>query len=274
MIVDSHVTAGRTLAIMRERRTYQVRELASLAGISVRTLHHYDEIGLLAPRRRSAAGYRLYDEDDLLRLQQILIGRELGFPLVEIGRSLDDPQFDLKRALATQREQLLGQARRTDAMLRAIDAALGLLAAQSSRDTMNMTEIFDGFAPSKYEDEAKERWGNTEAYKESATRTSRYTAADWARYKAEQAAVYSDAVAAMTAGKRPDDPEVMAIAERLRLLIDHWFYPCSHAMHSGLASMHDADSRFSDNIDRHGKGLSGFLSAAIRANGARERSAP
>src|SRR5687768_10099157 len=112
---------------MARKRYYQVKEVAQIAGVSVRTLHHYDEIGLLVPRGRTDAGYRLYDDDDLLRLQQILIGRELGLALEQIRGSLDDPKFDRKRALLEQRGQLAQRARQTDAMLRAVDAALALL---------------------------------------------------------------------------------------------------------------------------------------------------
>src|SRR5688500_4587106 len=99
---------------MAGQRSYRVKEVAQIAGISVRTLHHYDEIGLLVPRGRTGAGYRLYDADDLLRLQQIMIGRELGLSLEEVRRSLDDPSFDRKRALVAQREQLQQRARQTD----------------------------------------------------------------------------------------------------------------------------------------------------------------
>ena len=102
---------------MARKRYYQVKELAQIAGVSVRTLHHYDEIGLLVPRGRTDAGYRLYDDDDLLRLQQILIGRELGLALEQIRGSLDDPKFDRKRALLEQRGQLAQRARQTDAMV-------------------------------------------------------------------------------------------------------------------------------------------------------------
>ena len=252
---------------MRQRRTYQIKEAAQIAGVSVRTLHHYDEIGLLVPKGRSAGGYRLYDDSDLLRLQQILIGRELGLALHEIGRSLDDPQFDLQQALRSQRQQLQQRAGRTQAMIRAVDAALAILATEDSGvETVNMSKIFDGFDPSQHEEEVQQRWGGTEAYRESKQRTSRYTAADWSRYRSEQSAVYAAAVAAMSAGRRSDDPQVLNIAERHRLLIDRWFYPCSLAMHRGLADMYEADSRFSENIDKHGKGLTAYLAAAIRAN--------
>ena len=251
---------------MARKRSYQVKEVAQIAGVSVRTLHHYDEIGLLAPRGRTDAGYRLYDDDDLLRLQQILIGRELGLPLEEIRRSLDDPGFDRRTALLAQREQLQQRAKQTGAMLRAVDAALALIDAPTEGDTMDLKPIFDGFDPSKYEKEAEQRWGDTDAYKESMKRTKRYTKEDWQRCAAEQAGVYGDALQALQAGKLPEAPEVMDIAERHRLAIDRWFYPCSHAMHAGLADMYEQDSRFAENIDKHGAGLTPFLSAAIRAN--------
>src|SRR5215469_18802920 len=199
--------------------TCQIKEAARIAGVSVRTLHHYDEIGLLVPKLRSASGYRLYGREDLLRLQQILIGRELGLTLQEIGRSLDDPRFDLRQALRSQRQQLQGRAQRTAAMLRAVDAALAILDAESAgADSMEMKTLFDGFDPSEYEDEARERWGHMDAYKESARRTASYSADDWARLKAEQERIYADAAAAMNAGTPPEDPAATSVAERHRLL--------------------------------------------------------
>jgi MerR family transcriptional regulator, thiopeptide resistance regulator len=254
---------------MARTRSYQVKEVAQIAGVSVRTLHHYDEIGLLTPRGRTDAGYRLYDDDDLLRLQQILIGRELGLPLEKIRSLLDDPGFDRKQALLAQREQLQQKVKQTDAMLRAVDAALALLDAPPEGDTMDLKQIFDGFDPSKYEAEAEQRWGDTDAYKESMKRTKSYDKEDWQRCAVEQGGVYGDAFKALQAGKSPDDPEVMDIAERHRLAIDRWFYPCSHAMQCGLADMYEQDSRFAENIDKYGVGLTPFLSAAIRANARR-----
>src|SRR4051812_45553638 len=105
---------------MSRRHSYRVQELARLSGVSVRALHHYDEIGLLVPKQRSSKGYRLYDAEDVLRLQQILIGRELGLALKEIRRSLDDPAFDRKQALLEQRRRLRAQADKTQALLRAV----------------------------------------------------------------------------------------------------------------------------------------------------------
>jgi DNA-binding transcriptional MerR regulator len=273
-----------------QSRHYQVKEVAELSGVSIRALHHYDAIGLLAPSFRSAAGYRLYGADDLLRLQQILIGRELGLSLEDIRRSLDDPSFDRRRALLEQREALRRRVQHTAEMIKAIDSAIAVI--DSSHDaeiveqvcdaprsgeaftkqegtTVDMKKIFDGFDPDKHADEAKQRWGHTDAYKLSMRRTQSYTEADWTRMKDEQNAIYADAVVAMTSGKGPSDPAAMDVAERHRLSIDRWFYPCGTQMHCGLADMYEADSRFRECIDKHSPGLTAFLSAAIRANAER-----
>ena len=257
---------------MTRSRTYQIKDVAQLAGVSVRTLHHYDSIGLLVPEARTAAGYRLYADADLFRLQQILIGRELGLSLEEIRRALDDPRFDRKTALLDQKERLTERVRQTEAMIRAIDVALDALDDGGKKGTMKMEDLFEGFDPSRYEDEVRQKWGTSEALVESEKRTRRHTPDDWKALKAERAAVYDDAHSALRAGQRPSDEAVMDIAERHRLSIDRWFYPCSHSMHSGLASMYESDDRFRQSIDRHGQGLTSFLVDAIRANAARHQS--
>jgi len=136
-------------------------------------------------------------------------------------------------------------------------------------DNDKLKKLFNGFDPSKYEDEVKQRWGNTEAYKSSAKRAKAYTEEDWKRCMAEQGTVYADAIAALKAGKAPTDPTVMDVAERHRLAIDRWFYPCSTTMHCGLADMYEADDRFRSFFEGHAPGLAAFLSAAIRANAER-----
>jgi DNA-binding transcriptional MerR regulator len=251
------------------RRTYQVKEVAALSGLSIRALHHYDSIGLLCPSGRTDAGYRLYNDDDLLRLQQILIGRELGLALEEIRRSLDEPHFDRRAALLAQRGELEARAGRAAEMIRAIDAALAVIEETTVNSKVDMKKIFDGFDPDKYADEAKQRWGNTEGYKASMKRAESYTEADWNELKQEQGAIYADAFAALTAGVRADDPRAMDIAERHRLSFDRWFYPCSTQMHCKLADMWETDRRFADNIDKYGAGLTAYLAAAVRANAKR-----
>jgi DNA-binding transcriptional MerR regulator len=256
--------------VVTRLRTYQVKDVARLTGVSVRTLHHYDSIGLLVPGGRTTAGYRLYTDADLLRLQQILIGRELGLPLEEIQRSLDDPHFDRKAALLDQRQRLRDRARQADAMIRAIDAALATLDGSVTGETA-MADLFDGFDPSRYEEEARQRWGGTEAFAETERRTKQYTRDDWQAIKAEQGEVYKTAFAALKAGKAASSDEAMNIAERHRLSIDRWFYPCSHRMHQGLASMYESDDRFRQSIDTYGEGLTTYLADAIRANAGRSR---
>ena len=130
---------------------------------------------------------------------------------------------------------------------------------------MDMKELFGGFDPAVYEAEVEQRWSG-DAYEESKRRVNKYGAEDWKRQQAEQGAIYAEAAAAMRRGVEPTAAEAMDIAERHRLSIDTWFYPCSPAMHAGLADMYEADERFRATIDRAGEGLTPFLSAAIRAN--------
>jgi DNA-binding transcriptional MerR regulator len=247
-------------------RTYTVGELAELARISVRTLHHYDAIVLLSPSKRTASGYRLNRHDDLERLQHILLYRELDFPLDAIGRLTLDPAFDRRAALVAQREQLAGRARRLEAILAAIDRAIDALSKGSSMNDADMFEVFGEFDPKQYGIEVKERWGDTDAYAESARRTARYTKDDWQAIKAESEAIGSGLGAALASGAAPGDPEVQGLVERHRLQIDQRFYPCSKEMHATLGDMYVADPRFEATYERIHPGLARFVRDAIRIN--------
>lgn len=252
---------------MAALRTYRIAEVAALAGVTVRALHHYDEIGLLTPSIRSKAGYRLYTERDLLRLQQIMIQRELGLPLEHIRRVLDDPTFDLRAALLAQKTALEQRAAQTRALLDAVNAALEHVASPDvhpEKRNETMQDLFRGFDYERYEDETQRRWGQTDAYKESARRTKSYTADDWQRFSEEQNRVYAELAALLKAGVGPGEPKTQDAIERHRSLIDRWFYPCNRDMHANLASMYEADSRFEHNIDKFEPGLTRFLVAAIR----------
>jgi DNA-binding transcriptional MerR regulator len=242
---------------------YTVGELAKLTGVTVRALHHYDEIGLVRPSRRSAAGYREYDEADVLRLQQVLVYRELGLPLDDIATVLDDPDFDRVRALRQHREVLLGKRARLDALLAAIDAAIRIKEETMTNDQVK--SLFDGFSPEVYDAEARERWGDTESYKESARRTKRYGKAEWQTIRDEADAIYARLAELMKLGAAPTDARVQEQIEAHRAHIDRWFYPCSHQMHVGLGELYVADPRFTANLDKLGAGFARYLRDAIAA---------
>jgi DNA-binding transcriptional MerR regulator len=247
---------------------FTVGELARLTGVTVRALHHYDEIGLVRPSQRTAAGYRLYADDDVLRLHQVLLFRELGLPLDEIAAAIGEAG-DQAELLRRHREVLVTRRARLDAMLAALDARLAAFEKGTQMRPEEVKSLFEGFDPAQYEDEARERWGNTEAYQESARRTKRYTKEDWDRYKAEAQAIGERIVARMRAGAPPSDEAVQAAVEDHRLLIDRWFYPCSVEMHKQLGAMYVTDPRFTANLDRIAPGYARYLSDAIAASSAR-----
>ncbi len=247
-----------------------VKQVAAIAKVSVRTLHHYDAVGLLSASSRSEAGYRLYDDGDLERLQQILFFKELGFALGDIRRIMLDPSFDRRRALVAQRRLLAEKAQRTEAMLTAIDLALLALEEGRIMDKDEMFEVFGDFDPQDYEDEVKERWGNTAAYRESMRRSAGYSKADWERFKAEGDAINREISDLMDAGVPPTDPRAMDAVERHRLQIDRWFYPCSHEMHRNLGEMYVADPRFTKTYEDIHPGMAEYVRDAIRANEQRQ----
>jgi MerR family transcriptional regulator, thiopeptide resistance regulator len=243
-----------------------VSQVAKASGISVRTLHHYDEIGLLRPSGRSDAGYRLYDPADLERLQQILFFRELEFSLEEIGKILDDPGFDLGSALRMQRQMLAEKSARAQSLIAAVDDALARL---EKGKTMTEDEIFQhwkDFKQEDHEEEAKRRWGDGDAWKESKKRTARYTKEDWEALGREAAAIYHKFTALIEAGTPATSPAAMDAAEEHREHISKWFYPCPVAMHRGLGELYVNDPRFTANIDRMRPGLSLYMRDAFRAN--------
>lgn len=246
-----------------------VSEVSRLAGVSVRALHHYDEIGLLQPSARTDAGYRLYDRADLERLQEILLFRELEVPLEDIGVLLSGGAFDRVAALELQREMLASKAVRTQALLAAVERAINAERTGVRMTKDEMFEVFGDFDPAEYEDEVKERWGESDAYKESARRTARYTKADWERFKAQSARIGTETAALMDAGVPADDPRAMDLAEEARLQIDEWFYPCSHEMHANLAAMYIADPRFTATYEKIHEGMAQYWHDAILANGVR-----
>jgi len=246
-----------------------VGQVARLAGVTVRTLHHYDELGLVVPTTRTDAGYRLYGTAQVARLQEVLFFRELGFGLDKIKEIVEGPGYDRASALERQRALLEAKAERMLQMIDAVDAAIDANERGMTMSKEDMLEVFGDFDPSEYEDEARERWGHTDAYQESQRRVARYTKEDWKRLGAEAAEINEAFLALMAAGQPAGSPEAMEVAERHRAHIGSWFYECSHEMHRGLAEMYVADPRFTENIDKAGEGLAEYMSEAIRANAPR-----
>jgi len=248
-----------------------VGELARLASVSVRTLHHYDELGLLTPSEHTEAGYRVYTDADLATLQQVLFFKELGFGLADIARIMHDPTFDRLEALRMQRRMLSDKAAQLDLIVEAVDAAIDATEGGVVMDKDDMFEAFGDFDPKEYEAEAEERWGNTDAYKESARRTKRYTKEDWIEVRKETEAVNEALAALLAEGVPAGDPRAMDQAEQHRLNIDKRFYAVSYEMHVGLAEMYIMDPRFTANYEKVAPGLAQYMHDAILANAARNK---
>ncbi|MFF0150643.1 MerR family transcriptional regulator [Micromonospora sp. NPDC005203] len=245
---------------------YTVGQVAKVARVTVRTLHHYDEIGLLSPSGRTPAGYRRYDDADLQRLQLVRYYRELGFPLEEITAIIDDPAADPAAHLRRQHELLTGRVKRLQEMVEAIEFAM-----EASKMNIQLTpeerfEVFGDVDPEQYEAEVKQRWGDTDAYRESNRRVSRYTKEDWLRNKTENEDWGRRIVTLMASGAPADSPEAMDLAEEHRQLISRWFYECSYEMQTGLADMYLADERFTAYYEKVAPGLAVYLNEAIHAN--------
>ena len=253
-----------------DRTALTVSEVARLANVSVRTLHHYDEIGLLVPGGRTDAGYRLYSDDDLRRLQEILLFRELEIPLEDIAALLAGGAFDRRAALELQRELLLQKAVRTEALIASVERAINAERTGVRMTKEEMFEVFGDFDPAEYEEEIQERWGQSDAYKESARRTTKYTKSDWERFKAESEQIGTDTARLMDEGVLASDPRAMDLAEQARKQIDTWFYPCSHEMHVNLAEMYLADPRFTATYEKIHEGMARYWHDAILANAARQ----
>ncbi|MBT2456359.1 MerR family transcriptional regulator [Streptomyces sp. ISL-86] len=250
--------------------SYSVGQVAGFAGVTVRTLHHYDEIGLLSPSGRSHAGHRRYDDADLDRLQQILFYRELGFPLDEVAVLLDDPDSDPREHLRRQHALLSDRIARLQQMAKAVEHAM-----EAKQMGINLTpeekfEVFGDFDPDDYAEEAEQRWGGTDAYKESARRAATYTKDDWKRIQDQAEDLNGRLAALMESGAAADSEEAMDLAEEHRGQISRNHYDCSYEMHTCLGEMYIADERFTAHYDAVRPGLAQFLRDAITANAVRK----
>lgn len=252
-----------------EPQSWTVGQLARLANVTVRTLHHYDAIGLLAPSERSGAGYRRYTAADLARLRDVLGYRELGFGLDEIATIVETPGADALVHLRRQRALLRGRIDRLEAMVAAIDLELEADQMGIRLTPEERFEVFGDADPAQYEAETRKRWGDTDAYRESQRRAASYDKQDWLRIRAESEAIERGLANALAEGVAPDAAQAMDAVEAHRLHIDRWFYAISPELHADMTRMYVDDARFTAHYERIAPGLAAFVHEAAVANARR-----
>lgn len=242
-------------------KSYSVSELARMAGVSVRTLHYYDKIGLLRPSARTEADYRRYGEAELLRLQQILFYKELGLSLAEIGDILNDPEFDLVAALRQHRALLQQRAAQLSRLLKTVDRTIHRL----TEKTMKMTdeELYEGFSRGKamrYQQEAREMY-DPAVVEETEKKLRKLSKAEWEVIKAEGDAITRE-LAALMERAAPEDPEVQAVIARHHAWIER-FFRAPADVYRGLAKGYAGHPEFRAFYDHYAEDLADFLSAAM-----------
>jgi DNA-binding transcriptional MerR regulator len=250
---------------MSEEGTYTVGEVARVSRVSVRTLHHYDEIGLLVPSTRSAAGYRLYRDSDLRRLQQILFYRALDFPLDVIAVMLAAPGATAEDHLRRQHAMVRQRIARHKDLLAALEKEMEARQMGMSLTPEEQFEIFGAdWREDEYAAEAEQRWGDTEAWRQSQVRTAAFTKDDWIAIKAETDANEAAFAEAMRAGEPADGPRAAELAEQHRAGVSR-FWDCDHDAHRCLAEMYVADERFRKHYDDVASGLAQYIHDAVAA---------
>lgn len=241
---------------------YSVNQLAELAGVTVRTLHHYDAVGLLRPARGTRNGYRQYGDAELLRLQQILFFREIDLPLEEIKDILDRPGFDLARALHDHRELLAHKRKRLDSLLTTIDQTIAKLTKQTPMDDKDLYTGFSKQQTEEYAAEAKQRWGNTDAYKQSVGKYEALTHEQKLKMKDDADAFMREI--ATHVGEDPTSPAVQnLIAKHFESL--RFFYEPTLEIYRGLGTMYVDDPRFAAYYAKYHPALPAFMRDAMHA---------
>ena len=236
-----------------------VKEFANLSGVSVRTLHYYDEIGLLKPSFvDDQTGYRFYDEISLERMQEIMFYRELEFSLKRIQEILSSPNYDTRKAFEEQKRLLTLKKERLERIISAVDHAM---------KGENVMKVFDNneFEKScnQYEAEVKEKWGHTDAYTEYANKSKGYSKEKYASLADGMEQMMGAFALCMEKGEKPDAAEAQELVKKLQNFITENYYTCTNEILSGLGQMYVGDERFMKNIDKHGKGTAQYISEAI-----------
>lgn len=245
--------------------SYKIKEVSDMVGVTVRTLHHYDQAGLLKPGAVTAAGYRIYSDSDLEKLQQILFLKELGFRLQEIKGIMDNPEFDRRQALNSQMKLLTAKKKRLEKIIGLVEQSL-----ESIEGGINMAknEMFQAFDTSElekhkqqYAEETRQKYGHTGAYCESQKKTAAYSKEDWASIQARGNEIYQNIADLMELS--PADPQVQKAIGAWRQHIADSFYNCTPEIFRGLGDLYVQDGRFTASIDKVKPGLARFMSEAI-----------
>ena len=242
-----------------------VGEVARTTGVTVRTLHHWESVGLLVPSGRTASGYRVYDAEDLGRLARVLTYRELGLSLEAIGRLLDDPSVDAVTTLRRQHELLVERIARLQQVAALVQTTMEARSMGIDLTPEEIAEVFGGTDPTEHAAEAEQRWGDSDAWRQSHARTSAYGRDDWARVRAEGEAIERRFADALAAGEPADGSVARGLAEEHRLHICRSYYDCTPTMHVGLADLYVSDARFAAHYDAVAPGLADYVAVAIRA---------
>lgn len=233
-----------------------VKEVSKITGVTVRTLRHYDSIGLLRPAAYTDSGYRLYDDECLKKLQCILFFRELDFPLKKIKEIIDEPSFNIESALEKQIKMLEARKKRTENLI-----LLAKRILEKGDNVMDFSQ-FDRSKSAEYEKEAEERWGNTEAYSQSSVK--RQSRTDGENEAAANAMMRIFARFGEIKDCSPDSPQAQSLVKQLRDFITDNYYECTDEILAGLGMMYEQDERFSASIDSAGgKGTAFFTAKAI-----------
>lgn len=238
---------------------YTIKEIAGLAGVTTRTLRYYDQIGLLPPSEIGSNGYRYYNQESLLTLQQILFFRELDVPLSDIQRIVNQPYFDLETALLDHKEKLRKRSHRLEKLIATINLTL-----ENLKGERNMTagDYFNGFDQTQYEDEVKARWGDTPQYTESQKKWASYSDKEKEAIKAEGGRI-TIAMVGDDPNTRPDDPEVQNAIGEYYAFLNKYFYNCEVGFLRSLADMWESDPRFAVNYERIRPGGAAFVRQAV-----------
>lgn len=244
-----------------------VGRTAALVGVSVKTLHHWDAIGLVRPGDRTWAGHRVYAGDDIARIHRVLVYRELGFPLAEIGRILDDPAVDARAHLRRQRTELVERIDRLQSMVHSVDR---MMDASKPGTAMRLTpqeqvEIFGADWQPAWVDEAEDRYGDSAQWAQYAERAAERTPDDWKKIAATTDTLHADLAAARRTGVAPGSPAANTLAERHRALLSGYF-DCTHAMQACIGRKYVEEPGYAEFYDALEPGLTRWLRDVIFAN--------